>query len=501
MVNDEVVAVEEQEGLFRNPFPAALAGLGATFLALVLSLAAPAYTVVWAPILILGLLAAATAVAIRPRSLPVYGAAFVTSILASFLSVNADWDPSASLFFGVLAVVSLVAANVIMLPRSLQKVVVSLLLLFHFAGILSAVTSAHPSSWLSHQVWTRIFRPYLQFMYLNNAYHFYAPDPGPASLLWFRIEYEPDTDADGNVTRRYYRWVEVPRLDDSGRQVDYDAFENLRSYPAVNFTRRLSLCEGVNQPGPPNPPPDAERQRLQAGQLKGIPTMPAGMGPLATQYREPGTLAKHWLKSYAKRVAHVYKHKDEPERPVKSVKVYRVLHRLLSAPEYAGGKQLYDPLTYEPVFLGEYAEDGELLSRKITIRRAEDGSPYLDDEFRDPFLYWVIPILEDPNGAAALNIYAEPAPNGGVRVKEVMRGRAAHLAGIQKGDVILSVNGQPVDTLTELRSQILQHKLGTMVHLRVRRDGKVLDIDVQLMIRVINYLKIHAGDTEEGEQL
>src|SRR5262249_51727018 len=30
-----------------------------------------------------------------------------------------------------------------------------------------------PSPWLSTQIWTRIYRPYLEFLYLNNAYHFY----------------------------------------------------------------------------------------------------------------------------------------------------------------------------------------------------------------------------------------------------------------------------------------------------------------------------------------
>ena len=36
-------------------------------------------------------------------------------------------------------------------------------------------------------------------MYLNNAYHFYSPDPGPATYVWFRIFYisnevDPETN-------------------------------------------------------------------------------------------------------------------------------------------------------------------------------------------------------------------------------------------------------------------------------------------------------------------
>src|SRR5262249_39244000 len=76
------------------------------------------------------------------------------------------------------------------LPQVGRRIVFRAFLLVHCLGILIAVMSPPPPSWLSLGVWTRLFRPYLQFMYLNNAYHFYAPDPGPAYLIWFRLEYD-----------------------------------------------------------------------------------------------------------------------------------------------------------------------------------------------------------------------------------------------------------------------------------------------------------------------
>jgi hypothetical protein len=101
------------------------------------------------------------------------------------------WD-SARMFFNVLVAVALVGAGLVLMPRLPRRVIVSILVLFHFAGILCAVTSVQPrdqpAPWLSHTLWTRVYRPYLTFMYLTNAYHFYSPDPGPPSLLWFRIE-------------------------------------------------------------------------------------------------------------------------------------------------------------------------------------------------------------------------------------------------------------------------------------------------------------------------
>ena len=37
---------------------------------------------------------------------------------------------------------------------------------------------------VSEQIWHRVARPYLQLTVLNNGYHFYAPEPGPAALVW-----------------------------------------------------------------------------------------------------------------------------------------------------------------------------------------------------------------------------------------------------------------------------------------------------------------------------
>lgn len=516
MIHDEFVEVEEPEALFTNPLPALLTGLGGTFAAWVLSLALPALTVVWAPVLLVGLLSAGAAICIKPKSPVVLGGAALAAILAALVSNQSQWDFSATIFFGVLAGVSAFCTALVLLPRTAQKIVVSLVILFHFMGILSAVTSAPPGSWLSHQAWMRLFRPYLEFMYLNNAYHFYAPDPGPAVLLWCFVEYEPDVDEKGNITRRYYRWLKIPDLDENGRAIDYDAEGNPRRYPNVNYTRRLSLVEGVNMPGPTNPPGDAMQRRINVGAVasKAIPPMPTNQVPLHLQYREPGTLAKHWLASYAKRIAATYKHADHPDKKFKSVKIYKVLHRILPPDEVKQGRDMYDPLTYEPVFMGEYNEKGELQSHKLGVARDDNGHPYIDrkNEMRDPYLYWVIPILDESR--AALGIYAAPVKDG-IEI-DVMRGRAAYRAGLHSGDVIVAVDGhrlvdlvrrqnkgevKPADLLDMLRREIQKHNPTDTVVVRIRRDGEERDVDVPLMRRVINYLKIHAGEHEEGVQL
>src|SRR5207244_2073818 len=115
--------------------------------------------------------------------------------LACFLASEAfheiPWD-SAALLFRVGTVLAAVGALVVLLPPFGRKIIASLFILFHFGGILTAVTSVSPAPWLSTQIWTTVYRPYLFFLWMNNAYHFYSPEPGPANLMWFCIEYESD---------------------------------------------------------------------------------------------------------------------------------------------------------------------------------------------------------------------------------------------------------------------------------------------------------------------
>jgi len=63
--------------------------------------------------------------------------------------------------------------------------------------------------------------------------------------------------------------------------------------------------------------------------------------------------------------------------PVKSVKVYRIVHLILSPQELARGMDPWDKTKHMPYFLGEHDVDGNLV---------KDGE-------MDPFLYWYLPML------------------------------------------------------------------------------------------------------------
>jgi hypothetical protein len=72
---------------------------------------------------------------------------------------------------------------------------VNLWLVFHVTAIIVAPSSVAPSSELVQAGW-RIFAPYLQLLYLNHGYHFFAPEPGESTLVAFAAE-----RSDGSIIR------------------------------------------------------------------------------------------------------------------------------------------------------------------------------------------------------------------------------------------------------------------------------------------------------------
>jgi hypothetical protein len=281
----------------------------------------------------------------------VLGLAALTGLVV-YAGLDPAWD-SIRLVTLVLTGLAGVAALLMLLPGHVQRVFVSLLLVVHFGGIATAVMTVPPTPWLANVLWTHFYRPYLEFMYLNNAYHFYAPEPGPATLAWFYVKYD-----NGST-----RWLEIPRR-------DAHTF-------VLQYQRRLSLTESINQllAPPPVLDPELRLRRLAAGRVDGIPLHPDV--PESFQYREPTPYSKRMLQTYARHVACSTPQENDPARKVTGVKIYRVLHRILNPQEMAQGGDPADQPLYLPYYQGEFDTAGHLKNP------------------RDPYLYWLIPILKD----------------------------------------------------------------------------------------------------------
>jgi Do/DeqQ family serine protease len=84
----------------------------------------------------------------------------------------------------------------------------------------------------------------------------------------------------------------------------------------------------------------------------------------------------------------------------------------------------------------------------------------------------------------------------GVYVKTAQKGGAAALAGIKDNDVIISINGVPVNSTGELQEQISEHRPKDKVVVMVKRDNKLEPFNVTLRNKNGD-MEIVKGDSPE----
>jgi putative serine protease PepD len=81
---------------------------------------------------------------------------------------------------------------------------------------------------------------------------------------------------------------------------------------------------------------------------------------------------------------------------------------------------------------------------------------------------------------AFLGVSPQTVPGTGVKVVTVESGSAAAKAGLQAGDVIVSVDGQPTTTAEALRAAIDAHQPGQKITLTIQRSGSTKSVTVTL---------------------
>ena len=103
-------------------------------------------------------------------------------------------------------------------------------------------------------------------------------------------------------------------------------------------------------------------------------------------------------------------------------------------------------------------------------------------------------------GLASGSAYAEPA-----KITAVWPQSPAEKAGWQTGDVIVDVDGHPVETQADLRFLVAPRYAGDVLKVAIRRDGKTIDADVVLAEELQKYRHAFLGvlpaasdDTSDG---
>lgn len=197
-------------------------------------------------------------------------------------------------------------------PSRKVQWLVSLLVCLHLFAILTAVTSSGSGRFASPYVALQLnepFQPYLETLFLRNGYRFFAPNPGPNFVAWFRITHD-----DGNV-----RWQEFPKRQDFATPLAY--------------TRMLSVANMGSHTYPHPSDPD-----------KG------SISP-STQI---------CLESFARHLASDDAEADgrKDAAAVKTIEIYRVAHLYIMPDQIRKGWDYTDLRLYQPMYLGAFRADG-----------------------------------------------------------------------------------------------------------------------------------------------
>jgi hypothetical protein len=322
----------------------------------------------------------------------------ILGAVAGLSAMDSGWT-SGRMFFGGLFALTLVGAFLILLPPLARRVALSVVVVFHLGGIITAITVVEPPNsaapWISQVLMARVYRPYLNLLYMTNAYRFYSPDPGTSSVMWFAVQY-----SDGQ-----YKWIKVPNKADCPIGMTY---QRLNALPEQTFTTILRFpptdIELRADPTAERPPLgswDEVYRRRQNGSLheyapnhKPIP-MVLDLD-LIWQYQQPTDVSQQQIASLARHVWYLPTAQSEGAT-ITSVKVYRVKVNALTPYQLSKGRVPFDPIQMMPYFLGEFDKEGKILHPK------------------DPFLYWYLPVVRvSPNfplgasGVPVVNVRVDP---------------------------------------------------------------------------------------------
>ncbi len=111
-------------------------------------------------------------------------------------------------------------------------------------------------------------------------------------------------------------------------------------------------------------------------------------------------------------------------------------------------------------------EPGEFLLDCVALRRT--GDPILS------------PAGDGNGGTPFLGVQRGGAKSGGVAITRTVAGSAAAEAGLEAGDVLVRIDGEPMDTTGRVSDAILRHRPGDRIELTLLRDGQLFEKVVTL---------------------
>ena len=352
-------------------------GVGVTLIGLALAPFGDALAGVRFVFFLVGLITAGVAVSLRLKTA---GQAFEERLesagvlavgafaaLLAFLGMDKAWD-SIQIALVALVLVALLGVVLVLLPTPARMIVVSVLALVHLGGMVTAANDTGTSNggppWVAQTLHQYFYRPYLEFMYLNNAYHFYSPEPGPPSVVWFHIKYK-----DGQV-----KWFKIPNRDE-----DPVPMHHCRLLSVAESTSGADVQTNIARMT------KIRTLRDESGEKFKIPIAPEYIMLPAMQYQEPTEFARKIIESYVRHVAHTFPTLGGPDNTIQSIKVYRFRHTILLPPYMAENRNPLDPTMFTGFYEGEFDKEGACSTRTSSTDKAiwwSAGTPSCTGTFR-----------------------------------------------------------------------------------------------------------------------
>ncbi|HMP58358.1 MAG TPA: hypothetical protein PKD86_03290 [Gemmatales bacterium] len=220
------------------------------------------------------------------------------------------------------------------MPPVWVRMLISVLVCGHLTAVLLTVSGASSAAFpapapLSNGA--REVRPYLQSIFMTNAYRFYAPDPGPCDLLWVCFHY-----TDGST-----RWKEMPRRAD---------------FPLrMPFQRQLALLLLLNMYFEPAPAFDPDTPEATAAAL-----MPVAVGVPRVRLTDTGRIL---FRSIIRHLARLPGFDQTASgATLKTLDAYRVRHLVITPQQVRLGWRYDDPRLYLVEHMGTYTPTGSRAS-------------------------------------------------------------------------------------------------------------------------------------------
>jgi hypothetical protein len=202
------------------------------------------------------------------------------------------------------------------------KVLVSGLILLHLAAVFVApfqfASTVGGSSSPFADALRSCLRPYIEALYLNHGYFFFAPNPGPNHLIEYRVEYA------------------------DGREATIGRIPNLMTErPRLLYHRHFMVAEALNNAyAPPEPQPEPSPPSLTASDEE------------RQRYAYERGLYQAYLANWQRQRAQYEAMKQSIEDHLThefgatSVKIARIEHRQPVPDDFTAGRRLTDKDSY-----------------------------------------------------------------------------------------------------------------------------------------------------------